>query len=481
MPKGKPVERALATLQAAVRRRLTSSDQAVTTEEVPDDLQSEDFRVAGLPADGSAALEKVRSLLSEDLRFEHLKDAELKHVTWRFVCLAHLRPGDDLVPEFVHENAQEPVERTCYFPVELLTVKEELELFGVRLLPVDAVERPPTLFSHDPGPPTGSIIAVECTGTNREKMSTRARAVAERALRLMRATFREEPWMPDPHLRFRLGPVWWFDDSIGAGRTSPRDEGWELELDDGLLHRATSQQISTLPNVPSNDIETRAERALEWYKRAQLAVDPIVELLYLFFALETILGVESEGLKAHALALRRAMLGLVTSSGFTPPSRTYFLYDEVRSTAVHGEAPKTEISQREVTDFAWDVRRALNEFLEFARSKGLTKRAQVRRALDSHERRESLDRRLLRDDPKLWSGYLKPEPEALAKRWLTQAERMMETLAEMRDEQFERLERLVAEIRARRLTRTDETPQEPGGGTDPTWDPSPLTEHHTGE
>jgi hypothetical protein len=207
------------------------------------------------------------------------EDPDVERVTWRFVCLAHLRRKDDLVAEFVAEHTREPIQRTCFFPVELLTVKKEVELYGVRLMPSDAVERPPTLFSHDPGPTMGSIVAVECTGTNREKMGERARAVAERALRLPRATFREERWLPDRQLRFRLGAVWWFDDSIRAGWTSPAEEGWDLELDEALLRHATSQEISTLPAEGRNDVQERAERALEWFERAQLAGDPIIQLL----------------------------------------------------------------------------------------------------------------------------------------------------------------------------------------------------------
>ena len=72
------------------------------------------------------------------------------------------------------------------------------------------------------------------------------------------------------------------------------------------------------------------------------------ELLYLFFALEAMLGDKSEGLKAPALAVRRAIRGLVTRDGFIHPARTYLLYDEVRSAAVHGEEPP-EIGQRRLT------------------------------------------------------------------------------------------------------------------------------------
>jgi hypothetical protein len=402
-----PVERALTKLRTLVHRPLSNGEELVRTGEVPEDLRSEDFEAIGLRADEAAVLEEVRSLLPADLRFEYLKDLELKSVTWRFVCLAHLQRKGDLVAEFVAKHAREPMEHTCFFPVELLNVKEEAELYGVKLTPLDAVTPPSTVFGHDPGPTTGSIAAVACTGTDRGNMAERARAVAERALRLLRATFREEPWMPDRQLRFRLGPVWWFDDSVLAGWTSPAEEGWELELDEALVRHATSQQISTLPAEGRNEVEDRAERALEWFERGQLAVDPIVRLLFLFSALEAILGDRSEKLKGHALAVRRAMLSLLTSGGFRHPKSTYLLYDEARSYAIHGEAPR-EPSQREVDDFAWDVRRALNEFLEYARTEGFTKRAQVRKALDEHERRDSVVRGLLGDDPKVWRRYLEP-------------------------------------------------------------------------
>lgn len=101
------------------------------------------------------------------------------------------------------------------------------------------------------------------------------------------------------------------------------------------------------------------------------------------------------------------MLGLLTTGGSSHPTRTYLLYDRVRSTAVHGEEP-VAIDQHEVNKSAWDVRRAINEFLEFARTEGLTKRAQVRKALDEHERRATVVAALLKDDPKLWERYLGP-------------------------------------------------------------------------
>jgi hypothetical protein len=39
-------------------------------------------------------------------------------------------------------------------------------------------------------------------------------------------------------------------------------------------------------------------------------------------------------------------------------------------------------SKKEVGDFAWDVRRAINEFLEYARKEGFSKRGKLVAALD---------------------------------------------------------------------------------------------------
>jgi hypothetical protein len=373
-------------------------------------LQSEDFKTLWLFRDERLALEKVRSLLDQDLRFEHLSESAVKEATWRFACTAAVQRKGDLVSKFVEEHAHEVRDRTCFFPVELLRIKEEVGLYGVRLIPPDAVELPGTFLVRDPRPAMTSVIAVGCSGTNYKKMGDRARPVAERALRLLRATLREDQWLPDRQLRFRLGESVWFDDSVAAGWALGPQEGWELELDDGLLSHATSQEISTLPQVPANDVERRAGRALRWFEGAQLAVDPVVEVLYLFFALETILGDKSEGLKAPSLAVRRAMLGLLASGGFTHPARTYLLYDEVRSAAVHGEE-LPDVTQREADSFSWDVRRALNEFLRYARAEGFTKRVQVRRALDTDERRQGFVDALVEQDPKRWKDLKPPQDD----------------------------------------------------------------------
>lgn len=403
-------ERALEDLQRLVRRKPPADPpQPAMSGQLPEDLQTDEPRMLGLFPDERRALEALRKILPKDLRLEHLADRALDDATWRFACRCHLDHETELVGDFFAEYAREPMQRTCFLPLELLSVGRAVELFGVTLLPASEVDPPSTFFGPNPRPTMASVVAVATTGTHYGRMSERARLIAEHAVRLLRATLRESRFMPDRQLRFRLGQAHWFDDAASGWKSRP-EEGWELELDDQLLRVVRSQELSTLPQTPVTDVERRIHLALRWYDTAQLTADPLRELLYLFFALEAILGNKSQGLKAPALAVRRAMLGLLTSGGFTHPERTYLLYDRIRSAAVHGEEPPP-ITQRAVDLFSADVRRALNEYLAFARTNGYAKRAQIRKALDSHERRERVARALRDQNPRLWKRYLDPSDD----------------------------------------------------------------------
>jgi hypothetical protein len=48
------------------------------------------------------------------------------------------------------------------------------------------------------------------------------------------------------------------------------------------------------------------------------------------------------------------------------------------------------VSERQVSDFAWDVRRGINEFLEYARKEGFSKRGKLLAALDSDPARDEI-------------------------------------------------------------------------------------------
>jgi hypothetical protein len=341
------------------------------------------------------ALEDLEAALVADTRFEHMKSRTVAEEAWGFACDAVDRPEEDHISAFVAEHAEDPREQTCFFPVEGLTVHRQVELGGGTLIPAETVEVPDFAIGPHLRQAIGAVIGVPCSGTSNAAMMRRAREVAEHSLRLLRVGLREQNALVDQQLHFGLGVSHWFTETGGGWQTRP-GEAIELALNEELLELAMSAPISTLPASGGTNVEQSANRALEWFERAQLATDPLVELLFLFFALEAILGDKSEGLKAEGLALRRAILSHKQSGGFTHPGRTYSLYDQVRSTSVHGEdAPA--VADREVRDFSWDVRLSINEFLAFARSESLVKRGRVVKALDSDPVRDDIRARFLPD------------------------------------------------------------------------------------
>jgi hypothetical protein len=368
------VEKALRTVERTAREPVPWPDPP----SVPRKFRMNVHR-AYRPVDHQVdALEDLEAALAADPRFEHMKEKEIEETVGNFANAAFVRRDGSHAAAFIEEHATEPVDQTCFFPIEGLTVHRQVDLAGATLLPPEAVNLPD--FIVQIGPTMGSVIGVACSGTSGRAMMRRARESAEHALRMLRAGLREDMGILDEQLRFRLGTAYWFTDSGGGWGTRP-GEPIDLELWEEAVELVMAAPISTLPAKGGTGVQQSANRALEWFERAQLATDPLVELLYLFFALEAILGDTSEGLKAERLALRRAVLSHTQGSGFTHPGRTYWLYDEVRSAAVHGE-DVPEVSEKQVSDFAWDVRRAINEFLEFARAQGYAKRGPVLRALD---------------------------------------------------------------------------------------------------
>jgi hypothetical protein len=252
-------------------------------------------------------------MLLEDLRFEHMDKGRREEATFRFVCLAHLRRDESHVENFISEWAREPICVTCFFPVEHLTVAAEIEAYGVRFIPVDAAPKPGIVFGPDPMATAASVIAVdECIGTDHNMIGARAHPAALHALRVLRAVLRESHFIQDRQLRFRLGDSIWFSDGA-SGWTARPEEEWGYELSETDLKLDSPPPVTTLPLIGTNDVERAANRALEWFERAQLAVDPVIEILFLTFAVEAIVGRKSDGLKGRELPVRRAVLAHKTT------------------------------------------------------------------------------------------------------------------------------------------------------------------------
>jgi hypothetical protein len=400
---GSEVETILKRLQAACRRP-PSDEPTVHSGRVPEDLATESFRSLALHADEEEQYQSALRALLDDLRFEYMDERQAQETLWRFVCQSFIDRSHDHVRPFVAEYSREVMNLICYLPVEHLTLQRGMEIQGVRLLPVTSEEIPEPGRHFSLEPPVGCLAAVPAHGTHYARMAERAREGAGHVLRVLRVALRAHFAIVDRQLWFTFGEGYAFDDRLSGWRI--RDTAaYELSFDPSLDELVRQSPIASMPLVPRNQLERKADLALRWVERAQLATEPLVRLLYLFFALEGLLGDKAEGLKAPVLAFRRAMLGKAAGRGFTHPSVTLVLYDEVRSAAVHGgEVP--EVTTDVVGKFAWDVRDALNEYLTYGAAQGFTKQSQLVQALDNHPEHDRMYQWLRENGGDMWATYL---------------------------------------------------------------------------
>jgi hypothetical protein len=184
----------------------------------------------------------------------------------------------------------------------------------------------------DADPTCQSLIRLESTGTKDDAMVERARPKAEHALRVLRVALRTTRSMI---VNYGFG---WAGRQHSVRRT--RSEVCQLARATRLTSSptcATSSPTTSSPlSHPTPHIEKRPVRALKWLERARFEDDPTVTCLFVFFALEALLGDTASGEKASHLCFYRCVLGEMAGRGFRHPFATYFLYDRVRSKAVHG-------------------------------------------------------------------------------------------------------------------------------------------------
>jgi hypothetical protein len=402
---------ALRELQRQVRENAPiSPEESAMTFSIDEDLSRPGAVTLLLGPGEVEALRTARAAIEFDPRFEHLgaRVADpLRGQLNRFVSLCAVEPDQDHVNPFLLKNRREPEERTCFLGVEFLQIEEPFELFGLRLLPIDHGEIPQSMGRFSTEPPVGSVIAVEVTGTHLTRMKDRAVVIAERALRTLRVALRGKRAINPLQLRFRLPESYSFGSHLVGWQTSP-DSRWAFQLDGGLLEAAAGDPIAKLADEPRTNLERHAGLALSWIEDAIMEGDSLKSLLFSFFALEAMLGDRSEGLKAHGLAYRRALLSHATRGSFPDPDQVYLLYDKVRSAAVHGEQPPP-VAERDHGAFLWDVREALGEYLELAAQEGFETRRRLLAYLKDLPERGQLDDWLAEFGDDGWARFLPAE------------------------------------------------------------------------
>jgi hypothetical protein len=397
------VEKTLAALQLLIRRPpAEGGERAAMTRQLPLEVTGGEAQYLGLLRNEVKAMETVKKALLADLSFEYLRKPD--DDVWQFVGECWADKATDHIPGFIEQHRREPVDRMCFIPVEHLSVATATDVFGIRLLPTDDDEVPQVEPRMSLEKPIGCVAAVVVRGTNLGLMAERARFLALHALRVMRIALREDMGIHDWQLRFRLGMSYAFDDT-SSGWNTREDAAYDLGFGGDLIALAMNQPVSRMPAHPTTDIDSKADLALRWMERAWLVGDPLVALLYLFFALEALLGDKSEGLKAHGLAFRQAMLSHIVDENFPNPNETWFLYERVRSGAVHGEdAP--DVDRKVVQRFAWDVRRTINQYLTLAEEQHFARRGRLLTFLDEHEDRPKLIAWLRENGGDVWTKFL---------------------------------------------------------------------------
>lgn len=375
------VEELLVELQRLARMKSSPGDQHAMSFRVPSDLVHAGLKSLAVTQDVVDAMGRVEEALAHDLRLEHMDNAD---ATLRdFVARAWAEPKTDQVQRYITKHSRELLELTCFLPIEYLTIDTPTRLLDLQLLPLtdpSIPAAPAPWFNLTP--PIGSVAAIPVTGTNLGKMADRAQALLAHALRVARVGLRDDNGMNDRQLRFRPGVAYAFSNNL-AGWRSRSDNAYELALVLSSLDGIDTRPVWTMPAIPMTNIQKKADLALRWMERSRFSGEPLIALLYLFFALEALLGDKSEDLKADMLAFRQLVLSHVVSGKFREPNTTWFLYDGVRSAAVHGEeAPY--VDDATVASFEWAVRDTLNDYLTFASSQRIDRRGKLIQKLTAH-------------------------------------------------------------------------------------------------
>jgi len=394
---------ALRKIQQTVRTAgQKSADEVVRTQRVSG-TSGPTARYVTFDAAARDAVGRAAALLAADERFEHMKQPA--EAVWDLARRVAVDPASDLVAEFVAEHERPVLALRCFVPVEHLVTRQRWRADGMEFLPVGDGEVP------DPGgwfrldEPIGTVAVADVIGTSLERMAHRARERVSAALTVVRlALLAGQLGVADEQLRFRVGEAYAFGDGITGWRRRD-DVASNLDVGPDLGAVLAARPVGGLLDSNRQDIAAAARLAAGWLDRAAFAADPLVDVLFSFFALEAILGRKSDRLKGDSLAVRRMTLDHDRTGGFGHPNRLWLLYDEVRSAAVHGSRP-SDVDERDAHQFRHDVAIAIEQVLQFAVAHGLTRRDRLLDALDAHPDLPRLADWLIANGGADWQPYI---------------------------------------------------------------------------
>jgi len=286
---------------------------------------------------------------------------------------------------------------------------------------------------------TGCVAQVAVTGTDPHRATERGRERVRHTLAVLRVSFAnaERGFHPN-QLRFRLGQMYIIDQ--GHGFSLQKDAAFPITFDKPMKDALPNLEIIPIPFDGKTDIQKRLALAVSWIAAAHMDASPIHRVGFLFTALEAMLDDQSEGLKAPALVFYRTALGHAVKGMFPDPYRLYYLYDQVRSYATHGEA--TEVTDDDVSYLDWNIRETMFELVSFCNERNLTKRSQVRRELLKDGVDELTLDFLRSNGPHDWWNSWTPGPKPAK----DQREKQLNTEVEALKAEVRELQRQLAEL-----------------------------------
>lgn len=322
-------------------------------------------------------IREVTEALREDERFEHLAE-KADATVWEFVCDSAINRGTDHVKAFVNDRSRAPQSFTLRFSVDHLTVAEPEPVGDVVLLPLpDESTKAGQHLRRDAA--AGCMAQVVVTGTDSRRATERGRERARHALSLLRVSLANIRGLHERQLRFRVGEMFTIDESL-QGFQRHDDEALDIDLDKPLGEAIPGFKPLELPFTTGTEIHRRLALAVSWIDAAHMDASPIHRVGFLFTALEAMLGDSAEGLKAPALVFYRTALGHVVQGQFPDPHRLYYLYDQVRSYATHGEITP-DVTEDDIAYLNWNIRTTLFDLVTLCQTRNLVSRAQVRKEL----------------------------------------------------------------------------------------------------
>ncbi len=399
------VRKLLQKLQGVVTSQSRDAELAGSFR-VPAEYESILGRCVSYSTAASDLLGRLHVEIASDFGLEHLTQQQVENELFRFICSCKADPRTRAADIFLERNLREVEEKEAWYAINHLEVEGLLTQDGVRIVPVEQALRDAVGVDRW-DQRAKSLALVTVRGSNQARMIERGLAEVRDALAGLRVRLRERGCSPEL-LRFQFGHL------AGIRR---HESTWTWHHVDALnltLSHEAIERLDALP-VPTGkpgltDAGRRLRTALEWIDRAYLTDDLVVRVVFQLTALEAILGSKDDRLKAQVLAFTGALLTAAAVGEFSHPNRIYFMYEDVRSTAVHGsETPP--LDKQDVQSLERHVNELIAIYARLVAEHGFQTRKQLLRWVEQQVDVEVLLAQLAELAPESWLGFTWPSKQ----------------------------------------------------------------------